>query len=207
MAEARRVLFLRHGQTCWNLEKRFQGQTDIPLDDTGRAQAQRAARLLAALRPDAIAASDLQRAAETAGYLGEATGLTPEADKGLRERHGGSWEGLTRDEIRDRWPEQNARMDIPDGEDITEVGARVRDAVLRHLDRVGEGGLLVAVGHGAAIRAGINTLLGLPAGMRQALGPLGNCSWSLLGPLYDGNWRLLEHNASSLPADVIGDDR
>ncbi|MFW5416993.1 histidine phosphatase family protein [Nocardiopsis sp. CNT-189] len=204
----RRVICWRHGQTQWNLEKRFQGQTDIPLDETGHGQARRAARLLASLRPDAIVCSDLRRAADTAGYLAAETGLVPEVDKGLRERHGGSWEGLTREEIRRRWPEENARMAIPDGEPILDVGERVHDAIRRGLARVPEGGLLVAVGHGAALRAGINRMIGLPEEMRQALGPLGNCSWSLLGPLHSGGWRLLEHNASSLPEDrILGDDR
>ena len=55
-------MLLRHGQTTWNVERRFQGQTDIPLDETGEAQAERAGRLLAALRPDAIVSSDLVRA-------------------------------------------------------------------------------------------------------------------------------------------------
>ncbi|MDA2810571.1 histidine phosphatase family protein [Nocardiopsis sp. RSe5-2] len=208
MAESRRVLCWRHGQTQWNAEKRFQGQSDIPLDDVGREQAQRAARLLAALRPDAVVASDLRRAADTAGYLSEAAGLAVHTDKGLRERFGGPWEGLTTAEIRERWPEENARMEIPGGEPIEEVGERVTEAIERGLERVPEGGLLVAVGHGAALRAGINRMLGLPVEIRQALGPLGNCSWSVLGPLRVGGWRLLEHNASSLPEErILGDDR
>ncbi|MDD6791912.1 MAG: histidine phosphatase family protein, partial [Thermobifida fusca] len=63
MTETRRVICWRHGQTDWNIENRFQGQRDVPLNETGLAQAERAARLLAQLRPDAIVASDLQRAA------------------------------------------------------------------------------------------------------------------------------------------------
>ncbi|MFC3999191.1 histidine phosphatase family protein [Nocardiopsis sediminis] len=206
--ETRRIVCWRHGRTAWNQEKRFQGQTDIPLDETGIAQAKRAAGLLATLRPDAIVASDLRRASDTAGFLAGRTGLTVEHDKGLRERFGGSWEGLTTPEIRERWPEHDARMHIPDGEDLLAVGERVSEAVLRGLARVPDNGLLVVVGHGAALRAGINRMLGLPPEIRQALGPIGNCSWSVLGPLRTGGWRLLEHNAASLPEDrVLGDDR
>ena len=62
----------RHGQTVWNAERRFQGQSDIPLDETGQAQAERAARLLAALRPDLIVSSDLSRAAQHRGRAGPA---------------------------------------------------------------------------------------------------------------------------------------
>ncbi|MDA8370602.1 MAG: histidine phosphatase family protein [Nocardiopsaceae bacterium] len=208
MTETRRVILWRHGRTAWNVEKRFQGQTDIPLDATGLAQARRAAGLLATLGPDVIISSDLRRAADTAGFLEERTGLQAELDKGLRERHGGSWEGLTIAEIRERWPEQDARMDIPDGEDLQIVGERVAEAVTRGLARVPERGLLVVVGHGAALRAGINRLIGLGPEQHQALGPIDNCSWSLLGPLRTGGWRLLEHNAASLPEErVLSDDR
>src|SRR6202020_3590529 len=65
-----RLVLWRHGQTVWNLEGRFQGQTDIELDSAGQAQAEGAARLLAALRPDAIVSSDLRRASGTAAPLG-----------------------------------------------------------------------------------------------------------------------------------------
>ncbi|GAA3747368.1 putative phosphoglycerate mutase [Spinactinospora alkalitolerans] len=208
MTETRRVVCWRHGQTSWNLEKRFQGQTDIPLDRTGAAQAEHAARLLTALGPDAIVASDLSRAADTAAALARRTGLPVEHDKGLRERSGGQWEGLTGTEIRERWPERYGNMDIPDGEEMTAVGKRVAEVIGRGLEKVPADGVLVVVSHGAALRAGINRMLGLPAEYREVLGPLGNCSWSVLGPLRSGGWRLLEHNAASLPEErVLGDDR
>ena len=81
----------RHGQTMWNVEHRFQGQTDIPLDETGEAQAEYAARRLATLRPNAIFSSDLTRAASTAAPLARLTGLSVTPDKELRERFGGDW--------------------------------------------------------------------------------------------------------------------
>ena len=71
----------RHGQTTWNAQNRFQGQTDIPLSETGVAQAERAARLLAALKPDKIFSSDLSRAASTAAALARITGLPVTLDK------------------------------------------------------------------------------------------------------------------------------
>ena len=94
----------RHGQTIWNVEHRFQGQTDIPLDETGEAQAEYAARRLATLRPDAIFSSDLTRAAQHRRPTGPADRPAVTLDKDLRERSGGIWEGLTDTEIRERYP-------------------------------------------------------------------------------------------------------
>ena len=121
----------RHGQTVWNAERRFQGQSDIPLDETGQAQAERAARLLAALHPDLIVSSDLSRAAGTAAALGRLTGLEVRMDKDLRERSGGSWEGLTDTEIRTRYPVEHASWTPPDGEPSAVVAERVAGALHR----------------------------------------------------------------------------
>ena len=205
MSDAPRVLFWRHGRTAWNVEKRFQGQTDIDLDPVGHAQAERAGRLLATLGPDTILASDLKRAADTAGYLGRSSGVPVEYDKGLRERFGGSWEGLTATELAERWPAQHARMDIPDGENISEVGDRMTAAVNRGLARTPPGGLLVVVSHGAALRVGISRMLGVPDERREILGPLSNCCWSVLQARGE-TWRLMEHNAASLPEPVVLSD-
>src|SRR5581483_7778162 len=83
-------------------------QTDVPLDAVGRDQARRAARLLAALRPNVITASDLARAADTARELSALTGLPVMLDKGLRETYAGTWQGLTDTEIREKFPEEFA---------------------------------------------------------------------------------------------------
>src|ERR1039458_8173889 len=119
-----RLLLWRHGQTQWNVEGRFQGQSDIPLDAVGHQQAERAARLLAALRPDVIISSDLGRALATAAPLARLTGLTVTTDKDLRERHGGAWEGLTDAEIRTRYPEEHAKWGPPGGEASVTVAGR-----------------------------------------------------------------------------------
>jgi broad specificity phosphatase PhoE len=202
----------RHGQTTWNAERRFQGQSDIPLDATGEAQAQRAARLLAGLRPDMIVSSDLSRAASTAAPLARLTGLDVILDKDLRERHGGAWEGLTDAEIRQRYPAEHASWTPPDGEPGTVVADRVAGALHRIATAVGDGaragggGLAVVVSHGAALRLGMSRLLGMPEEIFGALGPLSNCSWSVLGQRH-GRWRLLEHNAGTLPEPILSDDR
>ena len=205
----------RHGQTVWNAEHRFQGQSDIPLDETGQAQAERAARLLAALRPDLIVSSDLIRAAATAAPLGRLTGLEVTLDKDLRERHGGCWEGLTDTEIRNRYPVEHANWTPPDGEPSSVVAERVAGALHRVAEAVVaekdaepemSTGLAVVVSHGAALRLGMSRLLGMPEELFGVLGPLSNCSWSVLGRRH-GRWRLVEHNAGTLPEPVLSDDR
>jgi probable phosphoglycerate mutase len=196
----------RHGQTVWNFEDRFQGQTDIPLDDTGVAQAERAARLLAALRPDAIFASDLARAASTAAPLARITGLTVSLDKDLRERHGGEWEGLTGPEIRARYPAEFKTWSPPGGETAAAVADRVFGALERIIETLPAGALAVVVSHGAALRLGMCKLLELPEDVWDTMGPLSNCCWSVLATRRR-HWRLMEHNAGTLPEPVMGDDR
>ncbi|MFB9473286.1 histidine phosphatase family protein [Nonomuraea salmonea] len=203
---SKRIVCLRHGQTLWNVEQRFQGHSDIPLDETGVAQAARAASLLASLRPTMIVSSDLQRANDTALALGRIVGLDVAIDKDFRERGGGQWEGLTREEIAARWPEEYAAWEAPDGEPVTDVATRVAGAMRRWAARLDADGLLVVASHGAALRLGICELLGLPEQLWPALGGLGNCSWSVLQEGRRG-WRLLEHNAGTLPEPVRSDDK
>ncbi|BDM67346.1 phosphoglycerate mutase [Streptomyces nigrescens] len=210
-ASGRRIVLWRHGQTAWNLERRFQGSTDIELTDAGLAQARRSARLLAALRPDAIIASDLSRAAATASELATLTRLDVTHDAALRETYAGSWQGLTHEEILARYGEQYTAWKRGEpvrrggGELETEVADRAAPVVLNHADKLPENGTLVVVSHGGTIRTTIGRLLGLEAHHWEGLGGLSNCCWSVLGEGARG-WRLLEHNAGTLPEPVLGDD-
>ncbi|MEV4441695.1 histidine phosphatase family protein [Streptomyces sp. NPDC049577] len=207
----RRIVLWRHGQTAWNVERRFQGSTDIELTGTGVAQARRAARLLAALRPDAIIASDLSRARATAAELAAVTGLEVASDAALRETYAGVWQGLTHEEIIERHGEQYAAWKRGEpvrrggGELETEVAERAAPVVLSHAEKLPDGGTLVVVSHGGTIRTTIGRLLGLEPRSWEALGGLTNCCWSVLGEGARG-WRLLEHNAGTLPEPVLGDD-
>ncbi|MFI0896904.1 histidine phosphatase family protein [Streptomyces sp. NPDC020983] len=207
----RRIVLWRHGQTEWNLEQRFQGTTDIRLTGTGVAQARRAARLLAALRPDAIIASDLSRAAATAAELSALTGLPVTHHKALQETYAGHWQGLTHEEIVGRYGEQYAAWKRGEpvrrggGELETEVADRAAPVVLAAADELPDGGVLVVVSHGGTIRTTIGRLLGLAPETWESLGGLSNCCWSVLGEGARG-WRLTEHNAGTLPEPVLGDD-
>jgi glucosyl-3-phosphoglycerate phosphatase len=176
-----------------------------------------------------IVSSDLSRAANTAAALARYTGLTVSYDKDLRERSGGSWEGLTDTEIRTRYPREHAQWVPPDGEPSAVVADRVATgferaaAALRALSpSAGEdtgpvsglsnaelavpAELAVVVSHGAAIRLGMARLLGIPDDLSGMLGPLSNCAWCVVGTSR-GRWRLLEYNAGTLPEPVLGDDR
>jgi broad specificity phosphatase PhoE len=200
----------RHGQTDWNVEHRFQGQTDIPLNQVGLTQAEHAARRLATLRPDAIVASDLIRAQQTAAALSRLTGLAVTADKELRERFGGDWEGLADAEIRERYPAERVTWNPPNGESSGVVADRVAAACNRVADGLADGQLAVLVGHGAALRLGMERVLGLPAEGIATLGGLVNCSWSVL-ERRDARWRLTEYNVvafqDAIPEPVTGDDQ
>jgi glucosyl-3-phosphoglycerate phosphatase len=210
---ARRILLLRHGQTSWNAQDRFQGHADIELDDVGRAQAARAAQLLKRLRPDRVVSSDLIRAHQTALALASLMGLQVTCDPRLRETSYSAWEGLTATEVdeqypgvRDAWRAGGSARPGGDGELRTEVGARVAQALREHVATLPAGGLLVVASHGGAVSSGIQTMLGVPHEYWPVVSGLGNCHWSVLEERRDGGWLLEEHNAGSLPERIVGDE-
>jgi probable phosphoglycerate mutase len=198
----RRLVILRHGRTEWNAQRRYQGQADPPLDQVGRAQALQAAALVAEMAPDLLLSSDLQRARATAEKVASLTGLDLQIDKRLRERHLGHWEGLTRDEVEARFPDEFA--DWAAGRDVTRRGGESRQQVAdRAVDLVAglpEVELVVLVSHGATAMCLTAALLGLPQ-TPSVLGPLANCHWTELRD--DGHgWNLRAHNAGP-PGPVI----
>ena len=206
----------RHGQTAWNVEERFQGSTDIPLDDTGQMQADRAARLLASLDPDVVVSSDLGRAQSTAAPLARWCGREVSLDPRLRETFGGSWEGRTSAEIMATdsvdYAAWRAGADVPagGGERRSDVAARMVAAIGGALTDVPPGGVLVVVTHGGSARGALGTMLDLPVDRWSVIGGLANCCWSVLeevpGSAIGVGWRLVEHNAGSLPEPVMSDE-
>ncbi|HAL38547.1 MAG TPA: histidine phosphatase family protein [Polaromonas sp.] len=157
MIEPTRIIAIRHGETTWNVDTRIQGQLDIPLNDTGRRQAERMALALADDPITAIYASDLTRAWETAHYLGRELGVEVTREEGLRERGFGDFEGKTFAEIEALLPEQSLRWRKRDpefapagGESLLALRSRVVEAAER-LAAQHPGELIALVGHGGVM--------------------------------------------------------
>ncbi len=213
----RRIVVWRHGQTAWNFDGRFQGQSDVDLDATGVEQAAASARVLAALKPAAIVSSDLGRARATADALATVTGLPVDRDKRLRETYLGSWQGRTRAEVEELFPGEAAAWLAGGlerrggGEHMTEVADRAEGAVVEAVGKLPARSTLVAVTHGGAGRVLLAQLMGLPPEQWRVLGGLSNCCWSVLAERPGGDtgprWVLVEHNAGTLPQPVLSDDR
>ncbi|MFG1609383.1 histidine phosphatase family protein [Actinoplanes sp. NPDC049265] len=195
-----RLIVWRHGNTDWNATHRVQGQTDVPLNELGHQQAVDAAALLVRFKPDAIVASDLRRAADTAAALAAVTGLAVKHDQRLRERSFGLWEGLTMTEVAERRPEEYARWtrgeDVIGGdvETLDDLGKRVSEALLGAAALAPPGGTVVAATHGAGARSGIGHLLGWPREQLRTWRALQNCHWVELTHDASRGWQLAAYN-------------
>ncbi|WP_296443546.1 histidine phosphatase family protein [Rhodoferax sp. UBA5149] len=155
--QATRIIAIRHGETAWNVDTRIQGQLDIGLNETGRQQAKRLARALASESIQAIYASDLSRARDTARSIAHTTGQAVQTHEGLRERGFGVFQGKTFAEIETIWPEQAQRWRKRDplwapqgGESLVDVRERITrtasELAARHL-----GEQIVLVAHGGVM--------------------------------------------------------
>jgi broad specificity phosphatase PhoE len=145
------ILLARHGETDWNAERRVQGHSDTPLNDRGQEQALELAGELADEHLDAVYSSDLLRAHETARIVAEQRGLDVSAIRDLRERHFGTWEGLTDDEIFARYPQVLDGAPWGDAETQDEMAARVVGALLR-IGKAHPGQHVLVVSHGGPLR-------------------------------------------------------
>ncbi len=130
------LILIRHGQTQWNHEGRWQGQADPSLNAFGRAQAQRTALELRSAGLNRLYSSDLRRALETATIIGAELGLAVHADARLREINLGRWQGMLSADIEAAYPEEFVRWHTsplttqpPDGEDLHMLAARVLEAI------------------------------------------------------------------------------
>jgi len=168
VVSARTIFLARHGETEWNRVGRWQGRTDIPLSDVGRAQAQALRERLSGRGIVRVYASDLGRARETADIVATALGLTPVTlDERLRERGFGCFEGLTRAECQLHHPEAWARYladrrsTPPNAEPQPQVVARMMAALTEIAAATPDDGAVLAVSHGGAIRSFVHAVTGL----------------------------------------------
>ena len=206
-----RVLLWRHGQTDWNMINRFQGHSDIPLNDVGRYQAKHAAEILAGMKPTAIISSDLGRARATAQALADLVGLPVITHENLRETNGGLWEGKTGKENRAedfqnfiRWIDGDDNPAGTTGEKRSQVAARAVGVIMKELEGKTDQ-LLVVATHGGTARCVLGELLQLPLSHWGVIGGLSNASWSIL-ERNTRQWNLIEHNAGSIPEPVYGEE-
>ena len=163
------LFLVRHGETDWNLERRYQGQTDTPLNEAGRRQVERLARRLAGCPFDAVYTSDLKRARETAEAIAARLGIPIQPDPRLREMRFGILEGLTFDEAQARYPEvaaawlANRERPFPGGETFSQFSARVQ-GFLDEIRQAHDGQTILLVSHGGPIKEMLRLALGMPAG-------------------------------------------
>ena len=197
-----RVLLIRHGETPWNRQRRWQGHADPPLSTDGLAQAARlAAHLRAEQRSIAVVySSDLRRASATARELASALEVDLVCDPAWREIDVGRWTGLSREEIKERFGEEWKRIaegaDLPrgGGETFAVFSARVWGALTALPDRHPQESVAV-VTHGGVVRALLLHLLGLPWTRIREVEAVGNTALSEI--VWDGaGWSVVRRNQS-----------
>jgi probable phosphoglycerate mutase len=207
--KATTFFLIRHGETEWNRDGRWQGHADVPLSMRGREQAQALAQRLADERiaVDYIYASDLSRASETAQIVARKLGMPVHTLPDLRELHLGSWSGLTRSQIMQRFPGALVTFHhAHDGETRTVFGDRVSNAVAT-LAQQHPGQRLMLVTHGGVIRTLLLRLYERHGQPHAHVPPITNTSITELS-VQAGSWRVLHisdgaHLGSEIAQDVM----
>lgn len=163
-----KLILVRHGETQWNIEKRYQGQKDSPLSEAGVLQAQKTGLFLANRQIDCIYSSHLKRALLTAQDIAKHHHLVPKVDTRLQEMSFGNWEGLTREEIKQKYPDifyaryqDSMTTRVPGGELPPEVVKRFQAFLEEQLPKH-ENETIVIVSHGGSLRMIIASLLHIP---------------------------------------------
>jgi len=163
-----RIILVRHGQTEWNRVERFRGRADVPLNETGLAQAEvTGKRIFNEWRPEAVYSSPLSRAVRTAEIIAGHFDLSVQVHPGLTDIDYGQWQGLTPEEVRERWPEmiddwynKPDSIRIPGGETLEELRTRLLRAIDELVKRH-DGQTIVVVGHTVINRIILLGVLGL----------------------------------------------
>ena len=203
-AEGVRVLLVRHGETIWNQENRWQGQADTPLSQTGYDQARQLARRFRNEERciQAIYTSDLQRARDTADILGQALGVTPTEATAWREMDIGTWSGLTTSEVASRHAEEWARLrqgeDLPrgGGETFAQFQGRLVESSQRFV-RNHRGEQIIVVTHGGAVRAFLLHCRGLNMSQFGQIERIGNTGVSEVSLFAGGEARIHMINSTA----------
>jgi broad specificity phosphatase PhoE len=218
VAEARRLILLRHGQTEWNLLGRAQGHADISLDEVGRAQAEAAAPYVEAYGPTRLWSSDLRRARETAEHVAAATGLAVKTSEAFREYAVGERTGMTLAEFAEAFPEEYAawqrgdRDAIPGAESDEEALTRFLTGLADVLDDLPSGECGVLVSHGGVLKTVLVRFLSLGDSAHDRMVSLGNCHWIELEESHssfsggDVRWRLRGYNLSAPSPGDLGEN-
>lgn len=163
-----RLILVRHGQTEWNADGRYQGQSNVALSDMGRKQAELLADRFPVKTLDAIYSSDLDRARETAECVGKKLGVSVRPEKAFRELSFGDWEGLNYQEISSRWPEEAGKLftapdelAIPHGETFQELQKRALDKI-KSIYNVNIDKTVAVFAHGAINKTILAGLMHIP---------------------------------------------
>ncbi len=196
-----RVFLVRHGETVQNIEHRYSGSTDVPLSEVGKSQAAQLATWASGAKLDAIWSSTASRARDTADVCARASGITPRSDQRLVELDFGAAEGLTADEIVERWPgvfeafrRDPVQNHLPDGEHPEDAIERFCDGVFSAAETSSVSRLLI-VCHSTILRLGLCKFLGLPPSEYRRLFPVVmNCALTELS-IDAGSVSLLRFNA------------
>lgn len=198
-----KLVLLRHGQTDWNAGHRYQGRTDIPLNQMGEEQAVEASGRWNVADFDVAVASPLIRARRTAELVLGSAQSPLKTHPGLVEADGGAWESLTFEQIKTQWPEaytswRGSNMDVGPvgGETPRQAGKRVSESILGVLGEA-EPETLLVVGHGSALRAGAATLAGVEDSGFGLIERMENCRALVLTSTDGvmGSWRIEVQNA------------
>ena len=188
-----RIYLIRHGEVAWNAESAYVGSTDLPLNDTGRAQAEMLARRLERDDISAIYSSDLSRARETAEIVAERLDLSVALVPGLRELDYGEWEGMPEVELPKRFPElfdawraDPARVSTPGGETFQQLADRAYPA-FRAISEQHPNDNIAVVGHKSTNRTLLCCMLGIDINRYKQVGQ-GNAAVNIIERRDDGRF-------------------
>lgn len=197
------LYLVRHGQTAWNALHRFQGHSDVPLDEIGRAQSRRLAQRLQSEPIRHVFCSDLIRARETAESIASVCGCPLTVTPLLREACFGAWEGLTRADIEERFPgkfeeylKDSVNCRPPGAETSEEIRARILQTA-DHVRTEAPEGVALVVGHGGSLRWIIIEALNAPAECYRRL-RVDNASLSMVEYQDDRSWLALFNDVGHL---------